>query len=1000
MGFKKIQRLLAMTLTAAMLAGQMPSQGILAEELISETGEESWDNQSSVSSAEEESFEAGDSFSETLSETETSLIQEPSDAALSEEPSGDSLLLEENQETIDTDILSENPDSTEDLLTSGEEEDLLSDSEESEEKKGVRYIMGRPLTEEEREEQLAPMMNLPLLDSFIVGSDLVDDVPMVMSNGMPSSFDARESQMITSVKRQQPYNNCWSFTVASLMETSLLKKGYGTYDLSEEHLSYFLANRAADPLGLTEGDQNIKVNGNYHDGGNPSIAAMFLSSWSGMAQEASYPLPAEGEQMLDAGSAYDTAAYLKNAVFSDYSEERLKTLLLQYYSVGVLINSGVSYGYYNPDTAALSNAEDKGVNHAVTVVGWDDSYSKDNFAEASNVQNDGAWIVKNSWGDSWGDGGYFYISYEDATLRNLVALEAEVNVEAPNNYFYDGTSGLANTTLKAGESFATVYEAKAAKTSGSDNESESVLAESLKEVVVSSASDYAGLSIQVYVGLSDPSNPVSGVPVYENPIQITQTYIGMNSVSIPEVLIPEGTRYSVVVTNSSDADMKYYVAYSTTYSGWIRFSESVNAGESFKNRGSGWTDTSRNSTPYTPRLKAHTALSDQSFLLAFADPAANTPEAEITKSIVLEEGKNTSIYAKIFANGVPGTAAYMSSITYESADTEVCEVSDAGVIQAIGAGETDITITSSFLPEKSLSVHVKVAKNASNIQASVVNVKKIRLTWNAGEHVDGYLIYRKEGSGEYKLRRRFETPEVVQYDDVDNASSGMFIKPGVTYTYKIMGYVNAGSQRISLTELVSQSVKPVITKINPTVRTYNNSKNQPSNKLVWTKDSNADGYQISRREVGGSWSVIKTITNYKTTTYQDFDVTALKTYNYMVQAYRKVNNTTYYGDKVISAKLLVAPNTTTVHSTLNKTNGIYIQWNRQKNATGYVIYRKTGSNGSYVQIATVKGDTIGNYTDTKVKKGTVYRYAVKAYASEFYGNVYGSCVSGKSITRK
>ncbi len=106
-----------------------------------------------------------------------------------------------------------------------------------------------------------------------------------------------------------------------------------------------------------------------------------------------------------------------------------------------------SEGKYISRNWAHYTYENVEANHAVTIIGWDDDYPKENFVKGHEPPGDGAWIVKNSWGSDeeefpnsgsshWGvvktdeDGnplkddkgneihtGYFYISYYDQTVN-------------------------------------------------------------------------------------------------------------------------------------------------------------------------------------------------------------------------------------------------------------------------------------------------------------------------------------------------------------------------------------------------------------------------------------------------------------------------------------------------------------------------------------------------------------------------------------------------------
>jgi len=91
-------------------------------------------------------------------------------------------------------------------------------------------------------------------------------------------------------------------------------------------------------------------------------------------------------------------------------------------------------GYMNfvgedPVIYAQYTYEQKTGNHAVCVVGWDDTFPAANFGEKHQPPGDGAWIVKNSWGEDWGTNGYFYLSYYDMSLGSIQTFEYVNNAD-------------------------------------------------------------------------------------------------------------------------------------------------------------------------------------------------------------------------------------------------------------------------------------------------------------------------------------------------------------------------------------------------------------------------------------------------------------------------------------------------------------------------------------------------------------------------------------------
>lgn len=479
------------------------------------------------------------------------------------------------------------------------------------------YILGRPMTEAEEQEQRAMVPELRELPMPDEEAQPVLTQEQRARASYVESFDLRDLGLVSSVKNQVENGMCWAFTAMSMAESALLKQGQqDNPDLSEEHLAYFFYNRVNDPLGNTSGDKNIAndASSNYRTiGGNMQLSSKFLSTWSGVAREETAPY-VSGVSGLDEGLAYVSEAHLQNAGFIYASEKEIKEVLYSSQQP-VGINFYYAFPYYNESTAAYSCPEEgRSINHAVTIVGWDDAYQKENFDPSCGVSRDGAWIVKNSWGEAFGDDGYIYISYEDKSISGAVFTDFEPADNYRHNYQYDGSSGSSSVRVPTGASHANVFQVKG-NPSGS---------EILKAVGILVGSANTDLAVDVYTELTDPADPSSGIHMISAQ-PVSARYSGYYTFPLQdEVALRENSYFSVIFTNQSDTEKNFSIE-STVNSGWIAFEASVGAGQSFYRsaNGTSWQDMNGNylstGKPVNARIKAYTE--DSPIVLTAPAPA-------------------------------------------------------------------------------------------------------------------------------------------------------------------------------------------------------------------------------------------------------------------------------------------------------------------------------------------------------------------------------------------
>jgi C1A family cysteine protease/PKD repeat protein len=225
---------------------------------------------------------------------------------------------------------------------------------------------------------------------------------------LPSYFNLNDSGWVTPVRDQGPAGACMSFSVMGAIESRWLKLGFGdktTLNLSEQNMA------TCHGFELT-----------INQGGNFLMADAYLSRLSGPVTEASDPYNPIASASCKSGGLV-SPAYSPVAIYLPKDINIIKKTLMDYGAVCADIYVGTYTQYYNTINKTYFYNGTSPTDHAVLIIGWDDN--KTVTGKAYKPVNKGAWIVKNSWGTSWGDKGYFYVSYEDSRFLSSCAFFPE-----------------------------------------------------------------------------------------------------------------------------------------------------------------------------------------------------------------------------------------------------------------------------------------------------------------------------------------------------------------------------------------------------------------------------------------------------------------------------------------------------------------------------------------------------------------------------------------------
>ena len=333
------------------------------------------------------------------------------------------------------------------------------------------------------------------------------------SEELPRRYDLRENRVLNTVENQGTFGTCWAFASTAALETS--QTNDEILDFSVDHMT-----------------MNSGFNIAPTEGGDYNMALAYLAAWKGPVLAADDPY---GDGITD--TSLGAVRHLQEArMIEEKDLNKIKSMIMRYGGVESSLYMSIQNAWdssedYEPMTASYYYAGNERPNHDIVIVGWDDDYSCENFNHMP--ENNGAFLCRNSWGEDFGAGGYFYVSYEDSNLgtSNIVYTRLDETDNYRMNYQSDMLGWVGTLGYKEPSAwFANVY------TAGQDE-------------ILRAVSFYATGGQTTYDIYAVPE--YYGAELLEHPVYLGSGYCedgGYYTVDIPEMVrLRAGSRFAVMV---------------------------------------------------------------------------------------------------------------------------------------------------------------------------------------------------------------------------------------------------------------------------------------------------------------------------------------------------------------------------------------------------------------------------------------------------------------------
>ena len=403
-------------------------------------------------------------------------------------------------------------------------------------------------------------------------------------------------------------------------------------------------------------------------GGSEPNALLMLSTYMGAVSENDFPyteanIKAIINELHTTGLANSRKPYAFNRnryevinveFLNKNDRDSVKEAIMKYGSVGIGYNENRNddnchvhdgeWYYLSPDKTykilddgSIGEERDLWSNHAVMVVGWDDNIGFNEFfydgeiyedrgdyviasysiidddsgkyyptykTEESRAGLDGAWLIRNSWGDDndKANHGYFWLPYDDLNLDTVMCVvDADKAGKYKYNYHYDTTLTTDTYNYHGLGKLANIF-----KVSSDEDQ----VLEAVNIAWKSANIDY---EIQIYTNDNQMSNPEDG------DLKLTQSVhngsSGIKTIELDNsIRVNKNTYFSIIVkANTAETEIFYDCTHAEADSDKFSYNE-VHLGESWENDSGTWQDI--NTSPaittgdkiygYTPRIRGLT----------------------------------------------------------------------------------------------------------------------------------------------------------------------------------------------------------------------------------------------------------------------------------------------------------------------------------------------------------------------------------------------------------